>query len=163
MTPVWCTLCLLAATPGSSLATATDHHRDNIMLTLAFLRDPAALKLISQYESRLARDFARTLTQLRQSQGSKRTGPRVDASQRRTSLSAMEENPPEQNHLPHHSTCVYRLRFQLGHHRPDNLTTAIPIHSTYQSEGKTCAQNPFRNGLFHWKQPNRLAPLYSTE
>jgi hypothetical protein len=53
---------------GSSYATDATRHRDNFILTLAFLRDPAALKLISQYESRLARDFSRTLTQLRAAQ-----------------------------------------------------------------------------------------------
>jgi hypothetical protein len=57
-----------ATKAGSPIATDTGRTRDNWLLMFAFLRDPAALKLISQYESRLARDFARTLTQLRQSQ-----------------------------------------------------------------------------------------------
>jgi hypothetical protein len=38
------------------------------LTTLAFLNNPNATTLIAQYESRLARDFARTLTQLRQAQ-----------------------------------------------------------------------------------------------
>jgi hypothetical protein len=36
--------------------------------TLAFLKTPSATTLLAQYESRLSRDFARTLTQLRQAQ-----------------------------------------------------------------------------------------------
>ncbi len=36
--------------------------------TLAFLKTPSATTLLAQYESRLSRDFARTLTQLRSAQ-----------------------------------------------------------------------------------------------
>jgi hypothetical protein len=57
-----------ATNAGSSYATDSARHRDNFILALAFLRDPAALKLISQYESRLARDFSRTLNELRKTQ-----------------------------------------------------------------------------------------------
>ena len=80
--------------------------RNSWLTTLAFLHDPAALKLIGQYESRLGRDFARTLGQLRQAQSVKRTGrapscalnvtrtaPLVGLSQERAPLSAMEEKP----------------------------------------------------------------------
>ena len=83
--------------------------RDTQILMLAFHRDPAALKLIGQYESRLGRDFARTLAQLRQAQSVKRTGrapscalnvtrtaPLVGVSQERAPLSAIMEDPMEE-------------------------------------------------------------------
>jgi TolA-binding protein len=57
-----------ATKAGSPIATDTGRSRDNWLLMFAFLRDPAALKLISQYESRLARDFSRTLNELRKTQ-----------------------------------------------------------------------------------------------
>jgi hypothetical protein len=55
-------------TAGCSIATDTGATRDNGLLMMAFLRDPNALTLIGRYESRLSRDFAKTLAQLRQAQ-----------------------------------------------------------------------------------------------
>lgn len=56
---------MAGALPSGEGAEQTQH---NWLTTLAFLKNPSATTLIAQYESRLARDFARTLTQLRQAQ-----------------------------------------------------------------------------------------------
>jgi hypothetical protein len=56
---------MAGALPTGENAEQTQH---NWLTTLAFLKNPSATTLLAQYESRLARDFARTLAQLRQSQ-----------------------------------------------------------------------------------------------
>jgi len=47
---------------------ASQRTRDNWLLMLAFAKDPAQLNLIGRYESRLSRDFHRTLAELRRTQ-----------------------------------------------------------------------------------------------
>jgi len=94
---------------------------DNWLLMLAFLRDPAALKLIGQYESRLARDFARTLTQLRQAQKLReqtQAAPNVPESAA-TASSAMNH----QSHPSHGVVATSNAR--TG--RPEPLCAAEPI------------------------------------
>jgi hypothetical protein len=56
------------AFPARISANKANAQRSTGPLTFSFLREPAALKLIGQYESRLSCDFARTLAQLRQVQ-----------------------------------------------------------------------------------------------
>jgi len=61
---------LLTQSMGSALpiGEGAGQTRQNWLTTLAFLKSPSATTLIGQYESRLSRDFARTLSQLRQAQ-----------------------------------------------------------------------------------------------
>ncbi len=94
----------LAAT-GSTIATDTGAIRDNGLSMMAFLRDPNALTLIGRYESRLGREFARTLTQFHQSQKLRKQtqitsmpmeslepiGPLAGDSQERAPLCAIQE------------------------------------------------------------------------
>jgi hypothetical protein len=97
-----------AVVAGSSTTTDTGRFRDYFVLTLSFLRDPTALKLIGQYESRLSRDFARTLSQLRQAQKlrSQSNGMNVQESREQT-----QPDPPT---TPETSTTVARASASSG-------------------------------------------------
>jgi hypothetical protein len=79
--------------------------RDNQLLMLTFDRAAATIKLIHQYESRLSRDFARTLTQLRAAQKSREQSQQdiPQNTSEQTQATEREDQPSAASHRGVHS------------------------------------------------------------
>ena len=106
---------------------------------------PSALKLIGQYESRLFRDFARPLSQLRQPQsvkrtgraplcapGIRRTGALVGVGQDRAPLSAMED-PVEEMPRNQTQSAAAPKPIQAAYATPTPeaaATSSAPLHNS---------------------------------